>query len=578
MLIISDTEAIQHILTGLNLQGQNRHPRFACYLGAGASVEAGVKMASQICNDIYNELLTTRVLAVDSEEQIQALNKLLKWKDQSLRYVTCIKERYPDPSLRVDYFRNLLRSIGPSFAHHAIALLMKHRYFKNTCLTTNFDKLLESAFIQQGDSECQPIRNAEESKFWLQEEDRHYVIKLHGDYDTHNVLNTSEETASISEQLETDVSTLLDAAGLVVIGTAGYEKSVHTLFDQLSKKAGKTLRSGLLWGVYVGPSKPEGLTKGDIEALVRQQLDRGEVSGDIMRMIEWTNPKERLFCFFPVWGAGNFLYDLIKATGNKALKGSADLYLDREMRLRQVFKDVGLADDAIKKHLSRLELKRTLFKGSLGSRQSPEQVYKATSKTTRSEIRILYGDITSRSFMAHQDFRQLRRAVVSPDDTFITAGGGVAEGFLVKAGQRYILNEVAKFSPINQGSVAVTSAGNLPVHHIFHAAAIKVETDASYSVSKQSVYDSMLATLQKASALEIGALWVPLMGTGVAGLPADESFGGILEAICKWESTNAGSMIIMVFIYKHTLLETHDVFQLMQAKLAQQFTIEKASA
>ncbi len=577
MSIISDRDAIRYILIGLNVPGQDRHARFACYLGAGASAEAGVKTTEQICKEIWDELLKASQFS-NEDDQIQGLKKRLNWNDPSLRYVSCIREGYPDRSMRVEYFRSILRGITPSFCHHALALLIKYRYFKSTCLTTNFDKLIESAFIQQIDSECQPIRTDEEVQFWANVEDRHYVVKLHGDYDTHNILNTSDETVSISDRLQSAAASLLEFAGLVVIGTAGYEKSIHTLFDHLSKKAvmeDKILRYGLLWGVYMGPSRPKGLTAGDIEHLVQERLEQSEISRDIRKMIERTRQKERLFCFFPVWGAGNFMYELIKATGNKKLKGLAELYLDREMRLRHEFTEAGLLEEAINNHLSRLELKRTYPKESDDDRKPPTRVYSAHSKTSPVEIQLLYGDITSRTFMGAQEFQSRRRAIISPDDTFITAGGGVAEGLLNKAGRQFILNELAKFSPIPQCSLAVTSAGNLPVHYIFHVAAIEVKHDATYSVSKRSVHDSMIAALEKASALAVGALWVPLMGTGAAALPAKESLEGILEAICQWENTNAMPITILIFIYDYATLERHIVYQSMQDMLLSRFTLKE---
>jgi O-acetyl-ADP-ribose deacetylase (regulator of RNase III)/NAD-dependent SIR2 family protein deacetylase len=508
MSIITDTEAIRYILMHPNDQTSDRHPYFACYLGAGASAEAGVKLASQICTEIYEDLLNTKLPSgSDDKVQLQAFKETLNWNDLSLRYVSCLKEGYPDPSLRVEYFRNLLRGLNPSFAHHALALLITHRYFKSSCLTTNFAKLLENAFIQQGDYECQPIRTTEELEFWANVEGRHYVIKLHGDYDTLNVLNTREETVTISEPFQRAVARLLNFAGLVVIGAAGYEKSIHTMFDVLGKKAEEdqnVLRFGLLWGVYMGPSKPAGLVKDDIERLVKKKLKDGAVNGDIIRMIQDTQSKGRLFYFFPVWGAANFMYDLLKATKNRELIGTAERYLDREMRLRHVFTRAGLSEHAINKHLSTLELKRTHLISAGGERRPPEEACRARSKQGQVELRILYGDITSRTFMNSGEFQALCRAVMSPDDTFITAGGGVAEGLLDKCGRQFMLNELAKFGvPVDEGTVAVTSGGNLPVHYLFHAAAITVEKQGSYSVSKQSVYKSMMSALRKAAALKL---------------------------------------------------------------------------
>ena len=43
------------------------------------------------------------------------------------------------------------------------------------------------AFAQQGFSECQGIRSEKKAELWRQEEGKCYVVKLHGDYETHNI-------------------------------------------------------------------------------------------------------------------------------------------------------------------------------------------------------------------------------------------------------------------------------------------------------------------------------------------------------------------------------------------------------
>ena len=578
MLVISDAEAIRYILQDTDGPARDRHPRYVCYLGAGASAEAEVKTAWQICTEIHDELLSAQPFS-NSKKQDQISkweNAILNWNEPSLRYVSCIKAAYPSLPTRVEYFRKMLKGVAPSFCHHAVALLSTHRYFRNTCLTTNFDKLLENAFTQQGTVECQAIRTEEEIKYRAKTEDRHYVIKLHGDYDTNNILNTDDETVSINEAMQDVVSTVLEDVGLIVIGTAGYEKSIHTMFDYLSKKAvneEKVLRYGLFWGIYMGSSKPQNLTRAKLENLVQDRINKGEISRDIKRMIERANSANPLFCFFPVWGAGNFMLDLIKATQNRALNGTAELYLDRKMRLRDLFRRADLSEEAINKHISSLDRKRTLPEISEGNRQLPECVYTACSNRTPIEIRIMYGDITSRSFMGGEEFQGIRRAIISPEDTFVSAGGGVAEALLAKAGPQYIINEIAKFSPIEQGTIAVTSAGKLPAHYIFHAAAIKITQNASYLVTKQSVYNAMIDALQKASELEIGALWVPLMGTGVATLKPKQALESILEAIRDWKNHKKKDMTILIFIYKDSLLSRLIAYQSMRRILGSRFQI-----
>jgi O-acetyl-ADP-ribose deacetylase (regulator of RNase III) len=103
--------------------------------------------------------------------------------------------------------------------------------------------------------------------------------------------------------------------------------------------------------------------------------------------------------------------------------------------------------------------------------------------------------------MVEREFQDRRRAIISPDDTFLSAGGGVAEGIMNKAGMQAIINELKKFGRIEHGSIAVTSAGKLPVHYIFHTAAIDiqmnaVQTGVKYQVSENSIYTATEKIIQ----------------------------------------------------------------------------------
>jgi O-acetyl-ADP-ribose deacetylase (regulator of RNase III) len=573
--IISEGEAIRNIL------GERK--RYAVYLGAGASAEAGVMTADAICQMIRDDVLRSSggLDLSDPEAAERWANQHLNWGDTSRRYVTCIRRGYPNEARRVEYFRRLLRGIRPSFCHETFALLVSRGYLGSTCLTTNFDHLLESAFMRQG-VEFQAIRSEGESQYWQNRDDRFFVLKLHGDIDTLNILNTRDETIAISRELYRIFETQMRGAGLVVLGTAGNEKSVRALFDDLGRRssgANELLSFGLLWGVYMGTPRPKAITQAELERRVIERVEAGEVNRDIVEMLD--DSRNELFCFFPVWGAGDFMLELVKATGDKSLIGTATLRLDHEMRLRHIFANAGLSDEAVEQHLSLLRKQRRSL-AERASTPTPEAdlALSAEARADSTEVRVLYGDITSRSMMGAEEFRAVRRAVVSPEDTFISAGGGVAYQLLEKAGPELVLNELAKFAPIAQRSVAVTSAGALPVHYVFHAATLEIAPDATYRVSKDDVTATALAILDKTSALDVGVVWVPLLGAGVASLEPRESFEGLLEAVGRWHaagsaSTRPGKLTIAIVIYHERQLSRGDATRSVQIVLGSHFIVRQ---
>jgi O-acetyl-ADP-ribose deacetylase (regulator of RNase III) len=105
-----------------------------------------------------------------------------------------------------------------------------------------------------------------------------------------------------------------------------------------------------------------------------------------------------------------------------------------------------------------------------------ERAYELRLTDGRS-VWLAYGDIACPSYLGHRTFGDAIRAVVSPGDTFLTIGGGVAMA-TEKARLRATLHEVSKFAPISQGESRPTSGGLLPVHYIMHAATIKIRTPA----------------------------------------------------------------------------------------------------
>jgi hypothetical protein len=135
MRIISDDEAIRYILMNLDVPIQDRRPQFACYLGAGGSAEAGVKMSAEICNDIRQELIDTYLRSAPSDKNaVKKVEADLNWNDRALRYAYALKLGYPTAPLRVEYFRTLLRGVTPSFlrssclsSSHDLSLLPQHR-------------------------------------------------------------------------------------------------------------------------------------------------------------------------------------------------------------------------------------------------------------------------------------------------------------------------------------------------------------------------------------------------------------------------------------------------------------------
>ncbi|HKP73907.1 MAG TPA: macro domain-containing protein [Longimicrobiaceae bacterium] len=548
--------------------------RYGVWLGAGASAEAGVSMGNEICERIREKLLQTSGVDPGDVHAVAAwADEKLSWSNPGRRYLQCIRAAYPNPPKRVEYFRRLLRDRRPAFCHYATALLMAHGYIRRTCLTTNFDHLLEAALTELGLLPFQVIRTPADALFWQERDDRGFVVKLHGDIDTENILNTREETISIAEQLRLIVRETSRGAGLVVLGAAGHEKSVHNLFDEVGREGGRILEFGLLWGVYMGERPPTSISEEELQREVVKRA-REQVNSDVLDVI--SDSKNALFALFPIWGTGAFLRDVIEASGNRSIRGEAAPHFDHEMRLRTVFAGAGLDDVAVDRHLDALRIqRRELLERPAAQVGVPENVLSART-ADGVVLRVIYGDIASRRMMASGE--PFRRALVSPEDTFISAGGGVAYQILRKAGASAMLHELAKFAPVEQGEVAVTSAGKLPLHYVFHAAAVRIDPSGVYQVDREDVRRTMGSVLRLAAALDVTFVLVPLLGAGVASLQPRESLEGIFQALAAYAAGGGSPLTVSVVIYREAVLPRHEVQACFTSVLDAQFVPEPLSS
>jgi O-acetyl-ADP-ribose deacetylase (regulator of RNase III) len=148
------------------------------------------------------------------------------------------------------------------------------------------------------------------------------------------------------------------------------------------------------------------------------------------------------------------------------------------------------------------------------------------------------------------DFGSVLRAVVSPDDNLLSAGGGAALALLDKAGKTQLLSEMGKVPTVKQRDVVVTSGFNLPVNYIFHAATLKLNPDGSSNITIEDVQATMSNALRTASALSVGVLFAPLLGSGMAAMPTERSLTALLTAYADFISVKPRvplSLVVVIF-------------------------------
>jgi O-acetyl-ADP-ribose deacetylase (regulator of RNase III) len=108
-------------------------------------------------------------------------------------------------------------------------------------------------------------------------------------------------------------------------------------------------------------------------------------------------------------------------------------------------------------------------------------------------------------------------AIVNAANNDLVLGAGVA-GAIRKRGGPAVQRECDAYGPIKVGEAAITGAGDLPSHHVIHAASMAL----GGRTTAKSLKSSMDESFRLARMHGVRSIAVPAVGTGIAGFPMDE--------------------------------------------------------
>jgi O-acetyl-ADP-ribose deacetylase len=176
---------------------------------------------------------------------------------------------------------------------------------------------------------------------------------------------------------------------------------------------------------------------------------------------------------------------------------------------------------------------------------------------------LCYGSLADPRLLEEGRRGCLRAAIVSPEDTFISVGGGTALAIARAAGYQSIVHDVAKLAPIPLGDVAITSAGKLPVEYVFHGASVEIGGD-NIDWSEGSISNTMKSALAKCVALGIDVLFTPLLAAGAGRAPATVSIACILRAVSEFcrsvdlRGKEFQPLKVIIVVYQESELPRHE--------------------
>ncbi len=243
-----------------------RPQSLAWFLGAGASASAGIPTGYAMITDfkkrLFCQLSGTPLRDVDADDPlwVARINSFLGTRsslpppNDPAEYAEAFNAVYPTPEARRSYIEEAIRKGSPSFGHRVLAALLTAK--RIPCVfTTNFDNLLETAATmtdqlvaptERAHLTVAAIDNAARAELCLQESRWPLLAKLHGDYQSVDLKNTTEELKTQDAQMRRVLSGACGRFGLVVVGYSGRDASVMAaLLSVLTQP--NAFSGGLFW-------------------------------------------------------------------------------------------------------------------------------------------------------------------------------------------------------------------------------------------------------------------------------------------------------------------------------------------
>jgi O-acetyl-ADP-ribose deacetylase (regulator of RNase III) len=124
-------------------------------------------------------------------------------------------------------------------------------------------------------------------------------------------------------------------------------------------------------------------------------------------------------------------------------------------------------------------------------------------------------------------------AIVNAANNDLVLGGGVAGAIRTRGGP-VIQKECDAHGPVKVGEAAITGGGDLPAHHVIHAASMSL----GGTTTSHSLRSSMHHAFRIAREQGVRTIAIPAVGTGIARFPIDEC--AIIMAECLREAIIGG--------------------------------------
>jgi NAD-dependent SIR2 family protein deacetylase len=275
-------------------------------LGAGASASAGIPTAEDMIWEFKQRLfisqrrtspqavadLSSATIRARLQAHIDSLGNLPA-PGASDEYPSLFEAVYPAEADRRAYLDAKISGARPSYGHIALATLMRAQ-LTSVLWTTNFDPLVADACAKVYDGTGYLTTVALDAPNLAKQcfDDGRWPVevKLHGDFRSRRLKNTSDELRLQDERLRQIMIDSCRRFGLVAVGYSGRDSSVMDTLEEALKQKG-AFPAGLFW-LHRGEDVPlprvhkllAQANEGGVEAAMVRVENFDEIMRDLVRM------------------------------------------------------------------------------------------------------------------------------------------------------------------------------------------------------------------------------------------------------------------------------------------------------
>lgn len=228
---------------------------YAVLLGSGVSRAAGVPTGWEVTLDLVRRLAVMEKADVGDKPEAWFVGKYGKAPSYSELLNTLARAPAERRNLLHAYFepteedRQEGRKV-PTPAHRAIARLAAAGYFR-LIITTNFDQLMETALRESGVNPVVVSSPDGVSGAAPLVHQGCVVVKLHGDYLDHRILNTEDELARYDSRIDGLLDRVFDEFGLIVCGWSGeWDTALRAALERCASR-----RYSVYWATVGEPAE-----------------------------------------------------------------------------------------------------------------------------------------------------------------------------------------------------------------------------------------------------------------------------------------------------------------------------------